>query len=96
VAKGYTKLIVVMGHESCGAVDEALSDKKEFGSPSLDALVKKIRDNLGGHKPGIERAVEMNAQASAEQLLASEIIRNSKVKIVTVYYAFDGKVRKIE
>ena len=96
VSKGYTKLIVVIGHESCGAVDEALSDKDKFGSPSLDALVKKIRDNLSGHKPAIERAVEMNAHASAEQLRASEIIRDSKVKIVTAYYAFDGKVRTVE
>lgn len=101
VAKGYTKLIVVIGHQSCGAVKEAVSDKTEFGSPSLDALVAKIRENLGGRKPPIEEGVEINARASAKQLLdESKIIRDAvnagKVEIVTAYYAFDGTVRRLD
>jgi carbonic anhydrase len=86
---------VVIGHESCGAVKEALSDETDFGSPALNALVAKIRKNLGGRKPEMKAAVELNARASAEQLRASEIIRKAKVPIVVAYYSFDGRVTKL-
>ena len=46
VANKWTKLIVVIGHEYCGAVKEAISNETEFGSPSLDALVAKIRETF--------------------------------------------------
>ena len=95
VANKWTKLIVVLGHEYCGALKEAISDETEFGSPSLDALVAKIRENLDHHKPPIREAVEINARASAKQLRASKIIREAKVPIVTAYYSFDGRVRKL-
>ena len=95
VANKWTKLIVVIGHEYCGALKEAISDETEFGSPSLDALVAKIRENLDHHKPPIREAVEINARASAKQLRASKIIREAKVPIVTAYYSFDGRVRKL-
>ena len=100
VAHGYTKLIVVIGHESCGAVKAALSDD-DPGSPSLEALVAKIRENLGGRKPPIQEAVEINAHASAKQLVEqSKIIRDAvndgKVTIVTAYYGFDGRVRRLD
>src|SRR5438034_7124401 len=96
VANKWTKLIVVIGHESCGAVKEAISDKTDFGSPALNELVEKVRDNLNKQKPELERAVEMNAEASTKQLRTSKIISDSKVKIVTAYYSFDGKVRRID
>jgi carbonic anhydrase len=92
---GWTKLIVVVGHEECGAVKEALSNKTEFGSPALNALVAKIRANLDGKKPPLREATDINARASARQLAASKIIRDSKVPIVTAYYSFDGKVTKV-
>lgn len=95
VAKGYTKTIVVIGHENCGAVEEALSEKTEFGSDSLNALVKKIRENLRGRKPPIREAVELNAMAAVAQLRASKIISDAKVPIVVAYYSFDGKVMKL-
>jgi carbonic anhydrase len=42
------RLIVVMGHESCGAVKEALDfPKEDAGSPHLSRLVSDIRANLG-------------------------------------------------
>jgi carbonic anhydrase len=96
VANKWTKLIVVIGHEYCGAVKEAISKETEFGSPSLNALVAKIRKNLDDRKPPIREAVDINAHASTKQLLDSEIIRNSRVRIVTAYYGFDGRVRKID
>jgi len=95
VANKWTKMIVVVGHESCGAVKEAVSNQTDFGSPALNALEKKIRENLGGRKPPLREAIDMNARATAAQLRESKIIRDSNVEIVTTYYSFDGKVTKI-
>ena len=99
IAKGYTKMIVVMGHEHCGAVEAALSGKRA-GSSSLRALVARINANLGGRKPPIHEAVVRNAQASARQLLSRssivrEAVNSGKVQLVTAYYSFDGKVERI-
>jgi carbonic anhydrase len=96
-AHGWTKEIVVIGHESCGAVEAALSSK-DPGSDPLRALVKKIRENINfdpDKPPPFRRAIELNARASAEQLRASKIIRDSKVPIVVAYYSLDGKVTKL-
>jgi len=95
VSQGYTKLIVVMGHESCGAVDAAISGGTDFGSPALNALVKKIRTNLDQRKPPIRQAIEMNARASTKEIRASKIVQDNKIPVVTVYYSFDGKVTRL-
>jgi carbonic anhydrase len=99
VLNKWTKLIVVVGHESCGAVKAALEG--HGGTPSLDALVAKIDKNLGGQKPPVKEAIEMNARASAKQLVEeSEVVRRAvdagELKIVTAYYSFDGRVRKLD
>src|SRR5438552_9803127 len=41
ITNGYTKLIVILGHEGCGAVQAALS-ANEPSTPSLVALVQRI------------------------------------------------------
>lgn len=49
IAKGWTKLIVVMGHEKCGAVEAALDPTDpDPGTPSLVALVQRIRESFIG------------------------------------------------
>ena len=90
-----TSLIVVIGHQSCGAVEAALTDKTY--PPHLDGLVEKIRSNLDGRKPPLREAIDINARATAKQLVEqSSIIRKAvddgKVKIMTAYYSFDGRV----
>jgi carbonic anhydrase len=97
----YTKMIVVMGHESCGAVDAALGPDSPAWSGDLLKLVTKIRENLDGKKPPLREAVEMNAQATAKQLLArskivSDAVRDGRVQLVTAYYSFDGKVVRLK
>ena len=99
VKNKWTKLIVVIGHEECGAVKAALEG--HGGTPALDKLVEKIEDNLDHQKPPLKEAVEINARASAKQLLAeSEDIRKAveagAVKLVTAYYSFDGKVHRLD
>lgn len=78
------RLLVVMGHTSCGAVKAALEtpEDKSAGSPSLDKLVGDIRPRIPNRTPaaapsaGLEIESAANAQGVAADLLKrSEIIR---------------------
>jgi carbonic anhydrase len=103
---GWTSLIVVLGHEDCGAIRGAL-DKADPVTPSLLNLVQRIRTSFVGipYKPDdaavMEKAAEANARASAAWLTAhSSTVRNAvidgKVKIVPAYYSLKtGLVRAL-
>jgi carbonic anhydrase len=100
----YTKLIVVLGHESCGAVEAAL-EPEDPATPSLLELVARIRSsfvNIPYEQASLPRAIEANARASAAQLLAkSRVIRQAvlskQVKVIAAYYDFDtGLVKALE
>lgn len=96
-----TKLIIVMGHESCGAVKAALSlPESSAGSPDLDRLLAKIRPNIKsfiGKKvdPTLRGPVQANVEATVAQLLdRSTLIRNAvnkrQVMIVQAVYHLSG------
>ena len=107
ISNGYTKLVVVLGHEECGAVRAALAGT-DPESPSLIALVQRIRESFVGtdrwslEPPVVRRAVEANARGSAAFLLAhSRIIRDAvqsgKVGLIVAYYNLTtGVVERIE
>jgi carbonic anhydrase len=103
VANLGSQLIVVMGHESCGAIKAALSKSTdhEAGSPNINHLTQEIRDNLGQFKstdPLFQDAAKKNVSAVADQLIRrSKIVRegvkSGKLKIAQAYYSLDsGKV----
>jgi carbonic anhydrase len=100
IAQGYTQLIVVLGHEHCGAVEAALA-AKDPDTPSLLALVQRIRTAFAPEAT-IDQAVAANTRASALWLPAkSRVIREAvltgKVKIVTAVYSMKtGEVKKLE
>jgi len=84
------KLIVTMGHESCGAVKAAIHSKPKIssGSTDLDWLVSAIRPNLAGRglasassvaaDPKLRQPVMANVDAVTEQLLIrSKIISHA-------------------
>ncbi|HXH40404.1 MAG TPA: carbonic anhydrase [Thermoanaerobaculia bacterium] len=97
IAHDWTKLIVVMGHEKCGAVEAAL-EPDDPGTPSLVALVQRIRESFigwqtwtGPESERVEKAVKANARSSAAYLLAhSTVIRKAvldgKVGLIVAYY----------
>jgi carbonic anhydrase len=98
--RNWTKLIVVMGHSNCGAVGAALTGGPG-GSPSLDALLGRIRESFVGIGPWIsvdlKKATEANARYSAAYLVAhSQIIRDAvtrtanPVVIIPAYYDLDS------
>ena len=103
----YTKLIVVMGHQDCGAVVEALKTD-DPPTPSLVALVQRIRESFiglptwtGSESDRVERAVKANARSSAAYLLAhSTVIRKAvldgKVGLIVAYYKLkSGEVEEL-
>ena len=94
--RAYTKLIVVMGHEDCGAVKAAIGTKGYGGSDPLTKLVARIKENIGAEQD-LKKATELNAQKSAKFLTDhSKIIRDAvcagQLQIKPAYYSFDGKV----
>jgi len=110
ISKKWTKLIVVMGHEKCGAVEAAL-DPADPGTPSLVALVQRIRESFVGWQTWpdtgrVERAVKANARSSAAYLLAhSTVIRGAvldprpdhRVGLVVAYYKLgSGEVEVVQ
>lgn len=95
-----TQLVVVMGHESCGAVAAAAAHAHD--SPSIEALVSKIAPAVTaaeaeGHKDKalVERAVVINSSNTRARLLSqSELLRGKEaaggLKIVYAKYNLHG------
>jgi carbonic anhydrase len=102
----HSPLLVVLGHQKCGAVSAACSGEK-MPSQNLEAIVDKIDpavtqaktyakpDNL------IEAAIKENVQQSAKDVLAnSEIVRNAvksgKLRVIEAEYELDtGEVVRL-
>jgi len=94
-----TRLIVVLGHESCGAVGAALATPvgTSAGSVDLDKLVGKIRPHIASFKPSssdklLRGPVKANASGVARELVRrSEIVRNKlqaqDISLVTAIYS---------
>ena len=97
VANLGTKLIVVMGHESCGAVGAAVAggDNGKNLNHLLGFIKPVVEANRGEEMPVI---IKKNANNSAESLIQnspiiSDAVKNESVKIVSAYYSLrTGKV----
>ncbi|MEL7496315.1 MAG: carbonic anhydrase [Planctomycetota bacterium] len=61
-----TELVVVLGHESCGAVNAAISPPDD-APDELGQLVAQIQGAIGKEKK-LHKAIEMNAKAQAATL----------------------------
>ncbi|MEN9529450.1 MAG: hypothetical protein RI932_1323 [Pseudomonadota bacterium] len=92
------RLIVVLGHESCGAVKTALTTPigKSAGSVDIDRLVAKIKPYLGSFKSLssdklVRGPVKANTSGVARELIRkSNIVRTrlqlQEVSLVTAIY----------
>lgn len=93
-----TKLIVVLGHQNCGAVTAAIQGGKQ--GPNLDHLLAHIGPAIESttNKKNLELIIRKNAKLAASSLAKdSEIIKNKiksgELKIVNAYYNLEnGKV----
>ena len=94
------KLVVIMGHQDCGAVTAAVNHSKE--SKHIKSLVKTIEPAVkkAEKQEGclLDNAIKLNAQMSAKNLLEEDkviakYVKTKNVKIIPAYYHLDtGKV----
>jgi len=101
----HSPLLVVMGHQHCGAVEAACSGDK-MPTTNLDAIVDKIEPAVKKAKSTnpsdlIEATVKDNVHQSASDLVANssiirEAVKGGQVKIVEAEYELDsGKVVRL-
>ena len=87
-------LLVVMGHESCGAVKAAAESKSAAPSPNLDYLVKAIQ---AARKPGTQEREEIKTlvlanveqvinDAMAKSTLLQRLVDEGRLVVVGAYY----------
>jgi carbonic anhydrase len=102
----HSAVLVVLGHQKCGAVNAACSGEK-MPSPNLDAIVEKISPAVNQAKTYakpddlVESAIKENVHRSAMDLEAnSEIIRDAvksgKLTVLEAEYELDaGRVVRL-
>jgi carbonic anhydrase len=90
VANLDVKLIVVMGHESCGAVMAAITGGD--AGPNLNHLVSMIEPALElSENSSVNEVVKKNARGNAKLLVSnsdiiSTAVKEKNVEIITAYY----------
>lgn len=99
-----TVVIVVMGHQSCGAVKAACSGEKA-GSPNLEAVVTPISASCtkaDKSKPDtLDLAIRDHVHNVSQELLIKSVILKKavdegKLTIIEAYYSLDtGEVTKL-
>ena len=93
----HSPLVVVMGHEKCGAVTAAY-DKVKNGTPvegNINAIVDKIQPSITNAE-SLDEAIHDNTEAVKEQIENDEIVKKlveeGKLKVVKAHYSLDGTV----
>jgi carbonic anhydrase len=89
-------LIVVMGHERCGAVSAAL-DFSAHLTPALAQVVGQLRLQLMAAQAlnDLEKACRVNAQRSANTLVNTSVLltdrlRQGRLQVESAYYDLDS------
>ena len=98
VAHANAPLIVVMGHESCGAVTAAYNKYKKGTTVegNIEDIVEEIEPSINKDKT-LDDAIRTNVTNVANEIKNDQIIKklidSGKVKVVEAYYSLDGKVQ---
>ncbi|WP_302538266.1 carbonic anhydrase [uncultured Clostridium sp.] len=92
-----TPLIVVMGHQSCGAVTATYNEvvKGEKVSGNMESFVKKITHSVnknGTIDDAIHTNIDMVVKEISEDKGIKTLIDQGKVKVVGAYYDLNGNV----
>ncbi len=106
-----SKLIVVMGHEACGAVKASI-DKAQLSSnanvllgrvqPAIDAVKGYDADRSSGNSAFVDEVVNTNVTMTIDEMLEespvlSGLLDSGEIMIVGAYYDLDtGKVTFVE
>lgn len=103
-----TRLVVVLGHSNCGAVDATLKElaaDQEVRSPNLRAIVDRIRpaiDSLGERDISLQEAVVANVHQSVGRLqhgslIIEQLVESGELTIVGANYSIEsGKVQFLD
>jgi len=92
-------LVIVMGHQFCGAVGAAMKDNKE--SPAIESIKKSIEPAIAKCKNdnaySYENVTKTHAKLNADEILQDkdlcEYAKKHDLKIIPAYYNVDiGKV----
>jgi carbonic anhydrase len=89
-------LIMVLGHQRCGAVDAAIAGKDVPGQISV--LYAPLRQAVDQAGPDLEATIKANAKIQAKLLgdaspVLAGLIKQGRLKIVAGYYNLgSGKV----
>ena len=92
-----TPLIVVMGHQSCGAVTATYNEvvKGEKVSGNMESFVKKITPSVnknGTIDDAIRTNIDMVVKEISEDKGIKTLVDQGKVKVVGAYYDLNGNV----
>lgn len=92
-----TPLIVVMGHQSCGAVTATYNEvvKGEKVSGNMESFVRKITPSVnknGTIDDAIHTNIDMVVKEISEDKGIKTLIDQGKVKVVGAYYDLNGNV----
>lgn len=92
-----TPLIVVIGHQSCGAVTATYNEvvKGEKVSGNMESFVKKITPSVnknGTIDDAIHTNIDMVVKEISEDKGIKTLIDQGKVKVVGAYYDLNGNV----
>jgi carbonic anhydrase len=104
-----SKLVMVLGHENCGAVKSAIS-KVDVGSENVDALLSHLEEAIQEiegdrnvkDKNYFDNVIKNNVDQTVEDIrnrsaIISGLEKEGKVKVVGAYYSLtDGKVTILE
>lgn len=102
----HTRLLVVLGHEKCGAITAA-SQGGKMPSPNLDALMLELGPSLEGLKGKytddelVHRGVEANVAATAREILTrspllARLVKDGEITVIQAVYDLDsGQVREL-
>jgi carbonic anhydrase len=97
-----TPLVVVLGHQRCGAVTaaaESLHDHKKLPG-KLDTIASSLRSAYKRSGGDVDKMIRINTVDVAKQLKKDELlaprIAKGKLKVIGAYYSLDtGKVTRL-
>ncbi len=88
-----TQLVMVLGHERCGAVQAAMG--ADSHGPNLDTLLALIRPGIA-HTEDLDDAVRANVHAQVAVLRRSAVLQHAhergKLTVIAAYYDLDSGV----
>ncbi len=102
------RLVVVLGHSNCGAVDATLKElarEQEHRSPNLRAIVDRIKpaiEPLMGNGVSLQDAVAANVRHAVERLhrgsdILEQFIADGELTVVGAEYSIEsGEVRFLD